>query len=627
MMLTVLIPCEMYQNYLDRFNDFTNVTFYCPEDMSINTMLKEISDTADMHNILIFKINNVKKSLFYSEITSYADTNAKKYLNNEYNIKSGYFKSLFSGETKVVFKNFSSIDSKLLTEDPHFQLVGKDDDMRAFKSELVNKYGGSFPKNDGYDSRKDNRVTTISLWIIYIAISAFFTLYETLKLKKEHFIRITLGENLFYLWLKHIVSDLIFMCILYLISLFTGIMIYDTISMFKYSQIMFVILLVVDILISTNLLIYNKNKVLANSYVSGFLLVFSKSVKCIIIILNVICMSTSLSLIYECYSYYKQKSFYEQYSNYCVIQNIKKTDSFDTFYLEGKFYKEYNESLNIIYICDRFSIRSSDELVVEANKNAISYLKDQIKELKNADLEKDVYIIHHADTRLTDEDISFLSPHINASVTELIYNNSIELVAVNLDSDTRFTTLKHNPVIVYYNKDFSQLFDDSMISMEVPIVYCLIKNSDVIGQFMEENNMSCSITNVMDIFNQKWLELKRTLYISIILTVLVLIMQIVVIGSIIRLEYATNAVKLSIQKVLGYSIFHRFINQYLITFIVYFVALSIAVIISNKAKIGVAEYMIYGSVFTYLLDTIIFTIYAQKIDKDNIQRILKGGSI
>ena len=77
--LTVLIPCEMYQNYLDRFNDFTNVTFYCPEDMSINTMLKEISDTADMHNILIFKINNVKKSLFYSEITSYADTNAKKY--------------------------------------------------------------------------------------------------------------------------------------------------------------------------------------------------------------------------------------------------------------------------------------------------------------------------------------------------------------------------------------------------------------------------------------------------------------------------------------------------------------------------------------------------------------------
>jgi hypothetical protein len=578
---------------------------------------------------MIFKIKNENHSLFSSEIIIYADSEVQKYLNNDYDIYSGQFKSLFSGDTTVKFKGFDEIDYELLTDEPQFQLVGNVKDMQSFKSELADIYAGAYPKKDGFDSRKQNRVTVISIWAVYIAISVCFTLYETLNLKKENFIRITLGENLLYLWVKYIISNILCMCLFYSTSVIIGLSVYNTIFMFKYSLGMFAIFLAFNFFISMNLLIYDKNKVLANSYVSSFLLSFSKFIKCVIIAANVICMSTSLSLIYECYSFYKQRDFYINYEDYCVLQNIRLNNSEgDSFESEGKLYKELCDKLSIFYLCERQSIPSSEEKVIIANKNTISYLIQCIPELQNYNLTDDVYILHNADTELTDHDKEILSPSGVSTVSELLYNSNVDIVALNLDSDNNFTVQKRNPVIVYYNKDFSELYDDyDMLSMEVPIVYCLIKQNDAISKFMNENGLSCSQTNVMDIFNQKWIKLKRTLYISTILTILVLIMQIIVIGSIIRLEFSVNAIKLSIEKVLGYSIYQRFIAHYITTVVIYSISLIATVIISINIEIGVPQYMIYGSFFTYLLDNILFTLYVKKYENENIQRILKGGNL
>lgn len=627
MALTVILPGELYQGYLDQFNDFAYVSFYCPEDVLFSQMLDDITETAQKHDVLVFKIKSQTKSLFLKDIKIYSDNKSKAYLNNEYNIYDGSFSSLFSGSTNIEFLDFSNISSELVSNDPEFQLVGNMKNLKEFKSELINQYAGSFPKHSGYDGRKDTKFYIIGIWIAFIIISSFFTLYETLRMKKENFIRITLGESLFSIWLKYTIFDVLFLCGAFGIFILLAYSIYSIIFMSKYVLTMFLTLIVLNVIISTNLLIYDKNKVLANTFISGFLLKINKTVKCFTIILTVICISISLSLIYECKRFYDQKQFYDTYSNYCVLCNIKVNDSSaDRDIYEGDFYKKYNEELNIFFLLDWVSF-SDDESALCANHNTINYLQSCIPELKNCDFKSDVYVFYNENKGLTEEDIDWLRPYKDVSFSSYAYKEDAKIVAFGLDSDKEFTIWKENPVIIYYNKDYAEIYDVTELYSEIQLTNCIVKNDIKIEQFKEDNNISMSKTLMSEIFNQQWKKLSRTLYISSILVFMLIFMQIIVIYSIIKLEYSVNAIQLSVKKIIGYSMFQRFSFQYISTFVLYLISLIGAVLISTLAGFGNSAFMIYGTVVMYIADNVIFTIYANKYDKENVQRILKGGII
>ncbi len=624
MMLCIGLPCEFYQNYLDRFNDFAQTTFYCPENIEFNTMISDISQKAKEHNIMIFKIRTQIHTIFLSEIDVYADDDSVEYLKNEYNICSGTFRSIVSGKTKINYHEFSEIPESLATEEPEFQLVGDMENMRNFKSELINTYAGSFPKYDGYDSRKDSRTLVLTVWILAIILTCFFTLYETFSLKKENFIRVISGESLLVLWTKYLISDLIFIAATFGICSLIVYEFYGIIFMFRYALMMFCILLVLNTVISMNMLVYQKNKVLSNTGISEKMLALNNVIRCITIVMTTACMSTALSVIYESNRFYQQKSFYENYSDYVVLRNLRTYDGGDTFRYESKFYREYVDNLNIFFLCQRMSL-SSGKSAITANHNSIDYIKTAIPELQDYNFNKDVYIIHKETEEINSIDMNFLKPTIDCEVEELTYKKNTEIVAISLDD--RLTAWAENPVIVYYNTDFAELYDDDMLTMEVPMTYSLVKNSAVIDEFMSSNNIKYSCTNVMDIFEQEWTKLKRTSYLSGILLFLLCVLQVIIIFSIVKLEYKVNAIELSIKKVMGYSMAERFRKQYIISFVLYVLSLTIALTVSHILKFGSPVFILYGVIFMYTMETVIFTLSAYTHDKKNVQKILKGGAI
>ena len=624
MILCIGLPCEFYQNYLDSFNDFVYTTFYCPENIEYNNMISDISAKAEKHSIMIFKIRTQIHTIFLSEIDIYADNKCVEYLNNEYNIFSGTFGSIVSGKTKINFHGFSEIPESLVTEEPEFQLVGDMENMRNFKSELIDTYAGSFPKYDGYDSRKDSRTLVLTIWILAIILTCFFTLYETFSLKKENFIRVISGESLLVLWVKYLLSDLIFISGVFGICSLIIYGFYGILFMFRYAIMMFGILVILNTVISMNMLIYQKNKVLSNTSISEKMFVVNNVIRCITIIITVTCISISLSIIYEGNRFYKQKNFYESYSDYVLIRNLRMGKGEDTFRYENEFYRRYAENLNIFFFCQRMSM-SSGKKAITANHNSIDYIRTAIPELQDYNFNKDVYIIHRETEEIDSADMNFLKPMVDCEVEELTYRKNTEIVAVSLDE--RLTIWVENPVIVYYNRDFAEIYDDDMLAMEVPIIYSLVRNDAVIDDFMSNNNIKYSCTNVMEIFEQEWTKLKRTSYLSCILLLLLCGLQILILFSIIKLEYKVNAIELSVKKIMGYSMAERFRKQYIISFILYILSLAIALTVSHILKFGSPVFILYGVICMYITETVIFTLFAYTHDRKNVQKILKGGSI
>lgn len=150
-LLAVLSTAELYQNYLSVFlEDFYAVTFYLPSEIDCEEMLGEIIETSEKNDIEIFYADEVLKENNIQNYEIFVSSNhAKKQLEEQYNILSGIFGSIFGNQTQITYTDFENINKDNLDRNNSFYLLGKYDNMVAFKRCLVEKYAGSFPKQDG----------------------------------------------------------------------------------------------------------------------------------------------------------------------------------------------------------------------------------------------------------------------------------------------------------------------------------------------------------------------------------------------------------------------------------------------------------------------------------------------
>lgn len=391
------------------------------------------------------------------------------------------------------------------------------------------------------------------------------------------------------------------------------------------------VMILADTLVSVNLLFYDRNKVLAHLSFSRKLLTINSIVKSFTVILTVLFISTSLSVMYEYVQYENQKSFYELYSNYSVLQNVKVKNSDDVdveLSEKGGFYLEYVQKADISLLVEGLSL-TSDRRIIRANTKAInSYVKNIITELQNHTFDKDIYLIYYDKAAPTEEEKKIiLSGFEKYSIDEIVYHEQVNMVVRTPDDS--FTKWVKNPIIIYYHKGLEEIYADDPVSLEisVPSVFFIIAENGSVNEYMNAHNIKFSITNMMDYFKHESIKLERTAYLSFVLAIMFIVLQIMILFSIIQLEYTVNAIELSIKKILGYSMVERFKKHYLLSFVLYTISLIAAEIISKTMQFGNVNFILYGILFMYFMENLIFTILAQKYDRNQIQKILKGGAL
>lgn len=297
-----------------------------------------------------------------------------------------------------------------------------------------------------------------------------------------------------------------------------------------------------------------------------------------------------------------------------------------------EFYRRYLKEFDIV----QYTLFGDDNGGVYANKNVLWHLKDTIEELKEFDFEKDVYFIL---PRGTNEEII---EYVEEAAVRLIgcetdyeiisYDEDVDLLVLEDNSLSGAVTVK-NPYIIYNNMDDTECSKnvDDYVGYHVNANSTICKaDKEELEVFVEEfglENHICRITNVWEQYEETYQNIRQTTIISVMLMVLLVILECFVIRNVLTLEYTANAVELSVKKVLGYGIFEKNRKVILSTVITSAICIVISAFAAENIVASSMSYVLAGGFILLGIEVVMILFAIRKIEKNSVQKILKGGAL
>ncbi|GAA0182030.1 hypothetical protein SH2C18_44760 [Clostridium sediminicola] len=652
MFIGLLIIGESHIFYLDNFyTQYDNTTLYLQSRITSEEMITDILDSAARNEVEVFTYIRLQPNISLAEYEIYGTSGVEKYINENSNIFEGKYTSLFVGNINI---EFNDIENTPNIENMHdYYIIGSKGQVHQFKMDLIDKYAGNHPK-EGYPD-KESRNNTVAIWLLIISIILLLSFYDVILQKKENVVRVSMGEKISKIIWKNIILDsLVFS------SIFTGILFILTrythvFFNFKISIIAFIFLLCINGLLYLNIYFYDIKEVFSNGKGSKNLLSLNYGLKLVTTIITIFIISSNIAFISQSYSLYKQKIFFEDHSDYYYIKfmyrPIENSDGSmkdrldETASVQARFYREFFEEFHVTALKD-----ISDYLRVEgilANTNYFDYLSNKIDELRGINLDKDFYFLLPENMKESSEVIGSLEGYIRFNEGNkfdydydvIYYHDNVDIVGI--DEDTIYgSNLVKNPAIIYNNmavdKVKSQSDDNDLNGKRLDYLYdTMYKISsddelDEFNKFLVEYNLqdqNVQKTNVLKKYKNSWIIAKRILYINLVFSVLILLLEFIIISSIIRLEYEVNAIELSIKKVMGYSVLEKNRKIIMMTVITTILSMIIAVIVARIMETKEAYYLAFGGTIILILELFVITFYIHRIENSKIQKILKGGNL
>ena len=661
---------ESYNYFLENFqNSYTQIGYYLPTGENEQHMNSDILEKAKDFNASVFALEKTDAGAFSRTITIYSSDGIREILQNDWNIKSGNINSFFSGTTTFCFEPFEKATEKIMqncwypdkSPDELYEMVypGMVDYSGAFRNEPVSN---------------TSKIVVGGVWLIVLLALLLLTTYDISYGQKEQSIRIILGADNKILKRKKIILDLFGFS-------FSVILAFIILLPFTTPEFEFFISLACFafiLLVNTLLIIWEmriKQKTPLKKYLSNKVLGFSMGLKGLTAILTVIVLSMTLGLSIEGVKLYSQKDYYEAQNN-MVHADIAYPYDYDEMELftgasEGRpplntkeqvqdnflrySYNKLDCSLLYSHSYKKIAPRYGDKYIF-ANLQGLSIYKDFIPNWEELCANEGTYILlpekYNVETVLN-EFLSFgnILGISEKDITGIVtYKNGLSVVSEGRrDGEYDYSYQTKNPVIVLDTYDYGNLplYEISYSLHEAdPLNGVIYKNADFLMQFISvkkdyeqiytfanscgsdvinPNLIEFSIETVGDWFNGLWKLQNRSLLISVILTLLLLILEIQITTLVLRISYETHAKELTIKKVLGYSMLERYHGFFLLSGVICATSFIGALLIFLFLKIGIIQYMIYGSLIVWAIDWIILIVLTKKNDRLEIQRVLKGG--
>lgn len=631
---------ESYQFYLNGFErNFSHTTMYLQDYIEEDEMVKDILDTAKKNNVEIFTLYTDIKSSLLQEIIIYGTSGVKSDLNKNYDIHENRYNSLLTGTTEIKFKELKNIEN--IKNQNDFYLIGDINDAKNFKLELINKYAGNVPKAvEGAYPFKEIYATWLLAGILILLLSVYDVIFQ----KKENSIKISLGESINIIVIKNIVIDILS---------YLGISILSILLLYKSTNVFFKIditikfgmaFLIINSLLYISLYFNNLKDMLIGVKISKKVLTMTYVLKFITILITTIILSGNIAVIFEGYKFYKQRSFFEEYKEYSYVNltykmklnsNGKIEDNINkSMRVQEKFYNKFYDDFNAIDLVN-ISLSNTDYKMILASKNIENYLKENIEELKHKKLDKEYYFLIPNYLKENKEVLEELE--INMEFNErrkndytyenVFYEGENNIISID-EMYPNGSELVKNPVIIYKNKFNSKGSKKPKIINYRNVMYKIDDNK--FNSFLKENNLENQIvskTNVLEKYLHQLEIVKRVTFISFILVILLLFLEMILIRSILMLEYEVNAIELSIKKVLGYNIFQKNKKILIITMGVTAVSIIMSVILGGVFNIGEGYYILISGILIFIIEVFTILFYIKKLESVNLNKILKGGNL
>ncbi len=648
-LIALIIPGELYQSYVGQNSKFYQTSFCLQDCDKAREMLSDIQNTAKSHNVSIFVQDIKVKNMFTCEVNIYCDDIVKQILSSEYSIKSGKYKSVFSGNTTVNFYNFMDVSDKLLENEPSFfQLLGDYDDMVKMKQDLISLYGGKFSNKDSYDILKNMKRTILGIWCLITLIICFLSFYFLTLFQRELMVRSTMGEQPFNLYLKIIFSDSIFLILFFSISTFLLSHITNVLFLFNLSIIMLGVCILCNCIVNARIFSF-KIREAFNKVAGRFELTMGTYIiKAISCSFSVIIITFQLATIKESLDFYRQRNFFEEHKSYNYINLMGKKDLYsNTPLLREQFYRTYSDKISILDISFTYGEHLNNDgysnSVILATKSTYKYLCEWIPELKNQKITSKACLITNNKKNISEENLELIKSHAaslcledneNFELQNIKYKKNSSIIAVAEEFINKSSWVKNPSILLIMKDDYPILNKDVVLKGDYPLKLNLRANNFIINVYETElinfattYNGKATITNVYDYYLYRWEIMRRSLYLSVVFIVMILILEIYINILIIKLEYNFNSMQLSIMKITGYSRFERIRKLCIISLIMMCLSTFVCLISLTILKQFGIIFPIISVFIVGILDFGVIKLFSIDYEKKNIPRILKGGNV
>lgn len=615
---------ETHVWYLSEFEvRYPLVTFYPQKGVPQEKMLSDISHAAKQEGIITFVVEYEVESYISQRIDIYGTEGTKEFLNQEAEITEGVSHSVFLGDTTVKFHSLEEIPDVSKVSD--YRTIGEPEQVIKFKQELVNEYAGAFPK-EGYQPF-NSKLNIVLAWSLAFALLLLLTLYHVGLMKKELLVRLVSGERIGDFMLKQILRDLVFYIMLFAASFLALKPLTNPFFQLEVSLSCIGVFLALNSLAYVWMLFINVKKDNA-SYHSGKKLIAASYVyKGITVLATVLVMSGSITLICEGMDCYKQKAFFQEHrqDSYVMVSSFsgEREDA-----LRDKIYSDYVKKGKTCMLVELPGVRHEGDRYVYADRGAVPYLRQQIPELREMELDGGLYIIKPEDERRSgnrfDEAEDMLRDNSQAEdmpMQTITYQENVEIITVE-NEDGVPSHLSKNPVILLNGMKpvtvDGYLWAGTMVNITDAEWEAYLKKYDFTDEIAYR-------TNVYANYLHNWQMLKWGMVLGIVLLAIMFIMECLILYTTLYYEYRLNAMELSLQKVLGYTLFQRHRKIAGLTIASGTGGLAAAMLAGFLMDVGNLAALLAAGLAMIALELAFIAGYAYKLETINVQRVLKGG--
>lgn len=635
LLLVFIFNSELYQNYFQMFTE----QFYYFDVIDVEDkkgLFEMVEVLAEEHGTNVFCATYTTNSVYDSTLNIYADMETKENLEKKYYISEGRHNSFFSGVTQVACFDFR--DERNDFESIRFYFIGDMEQVREVRNTVYKTYGG------GYIHKEENIGLEWLIWAVWgltFGLLLILTWVDIQFQKKENFVKISVGASCRRIVFKNIVTDSIFYFILFsALSLIVGN--YISLEYAKKDSIgLFIVFLIFNAILHLSGLRYNYKEVLYGANINLKTIGNCYILKAVSMMVTIITLSVAISLVSDNLKYFNMYHEIENYSDYSFVSVEKSTiyndldnenaplaQIFYEYYEKGKVSLSVYNTVNtegVKYFIVNENTKGIEELVNGYEMSGNCYYILMPKDIENSQkLAEDAYMI------TKDKFGGF----IEGQTYKIIYYDDFELLYFDTSPSSKLSfgfEKQENPVMIYcaFNKenvDVNATFCDVLDRTRQDIMF-YIDESEVQDIVQRYNLDNMTIVSVIERCEQYKDAILRVLLLNSVMFLFMLFLEVIIIEAIIRMEYMVKAKELAIKTMLGYNVWQKN-NQLFVLNILAAVIATIAMIISSLMfDISTWYFTLRASIILLIVECVLIYYHIIRVERSSIPKVLKGGSL
>lgn len=622
LILGFVVQCETFQYELSSFN----VWYYCSTDISFQSeeervqLLQELYQYAEVKNVHVFANAWEQKNTFSHVVHLYGDSSLKELFEKEHGISEKTYRSLISGESRVVWHEFSELIDYQNRYVYTISFIGDDGSIRDVYEHMKENFTLTVPV-----------ITTASesdiiylMWGIIAGILVLLSCMETALRKKEVVVRIFLGESVWGIILKSTGLEIL---VDYLEFILVKTVVFHFISGECMKQTVFLLYscgILVSCLSRLTYADYDMKKAFSNAGDFRAVLNFTYVLKIVITAVSVFMLVNNFSLLLRDLKATVRPGRLDGYSDYSYLYLIQNTyyrpdiseEELDAVANEeyGFYYSVYENLYKNNYektkpvICQTIlNDRDRNLKFVLVNEFGEPLLTDFIKDL---DYDKNADAIYFVPKTWADNEqvLSYAGECLEETITDV-----------------------NSPVIIFSR--FDGAANKDRLSLSVDPVHMMFKITDtdmknLEKQFhLEEKGYETVITNAKESSKYRNSLLRTAIAFLSSICVFTLVLQMILIVSIVSMEYRFRAMELAIKKILGYGMWKKNMRLFLSCVFTNLVAIPALAVFGKTSGMYRASSCVKTGICVMILELVVIVINILRVESKNIQKILKGGCL